>query len=375
MMKPFKGILFSTLLLSCVSSWAGYFDNSLTSITQYKMTSGMPSTDEVTDEWFESAFKEEIVFETQEVRYRSPVFKDFSIDISTLLSAKNDRDKLSAALKWKGITIGHEEGEAKASFISAGSNSDLFVQTGTSLPTTCTGSKYDCVERIMINSNEDVTLDYEADRIQYAFAWRQGMQSVIGVTRYVMNSPILLSRDVDPSISSTCYNSCGAGSAGRYTYANQEVWGSTIDPFGKTTSTSFYYGIDGSELRLYEASEKSTGFHSGIVGSFFVMFNNYEVESSGRQEQLINDTYGTDFEKAEDFSSDLILSFEFNLGYMWVANLTQSGSQVFAQAGVRGIWFMSDSLADDPGSENQYVIDEFSGSDYNGWYVGIGANF
>ncbi|MGB3666247.1 MAG: hypothetical protein WA963_04755 [Bermanella sp.] len=55
--------------------------------------------------------------------------------------------------------------------------------------------------------------------------------------------------------------------------------------------------------------------------------------------------------------------------------MTQSGSQVFAQAGVRGIWFMSDSLADDPGSENQYVIDEFSGSDYNGWYVGIGANF
>lgn len=365
-----------TLLVLMVSSlsWAGYYDQSLTSITQYQMTSGMPSTDEVTDEWFETAFKDEIVFETQEVRYRSPVFKDFSIDFSTLLSAENDRDQLSAALKWKGITIGREEGEAKAEFINA-STDDLFVQAGTSLPTTCTGSEFDCIEKIMITSNEDAKLEYEMDRIQFAFSWDDGIQSVFGITRYELNAPILLSRKVDPDISSSCFNSCGAGSGGRYTYEDVEAWGSTIDPFGKTTSTSFYYGIDASEYRLYQAANQNLGFHSGIVGSFFILLNNYEVESSGRQEERINELYGTDFEKAEDFSSDLILSFEFNLGYMWIANITSGGSQIFAQTGLRGIWFMSDSLADDANNENTYVIDEFSGSDYNGWYIGVGATF
>lgn len=355
-------------------SWSGFYDNSLTSITQYQMTSGIPSTDEVTDEWFETAFKEEIVFETKEVRYRSPVFKGFSIDLSTLVSAENDRDKLSAGLKWKGITIIHETGEAKASFINA-NNSDLYVEAGANLPTGCSGTGSSCIEKIMITSDEDIKLDYVADKIQFAFNWDDGIQSVVGVNRYKMNSPILLSRKADPNISSSCYNGCGAGSLGFHTYENQEVWASTIDPYGKTTSTSFYYGIDASEVRLYEASNQSSGFHSGIVGSFFVLLNNYEVESSGRQEQLINDLYGTDFDKADKFSSDMILSFEFNLGYMWVANVTSGGTQLFAQTGIRGIWFMSDSLAEDADYKYSYVIDEFSGSDYNGWYLGVGANF
>lgn len=372
-MKLKSFVFFYLALFTSTLSWGDFYDKSLSSITQYQMTSGMPSTDEVTDEWFETAFKEEIVFETKEVRYRSPVYKGFSIDVTTLVSSENDRDKLSAGLKWRGITIIHETGEAKASFINANTNSDLYVQAGQSLPTVCSRSKYSCLEKIMITSNEDIKLDYVADKVQFAFAWNAGMQSVVGFNRYEMNSPILLSRKIDPNISSTSYSP--SNPLGTYTYQDQEVWGSTIDPYGKTTSTSFYYGIDGSEVRLYEAFNKGAGFHSGIIGSFFILLNNYEVESSGRQEQLINDLYGTDFDKADSYSSDLILSFEFNLGYMWVANVSSGGAQIFAQTGVRGIWFMSDSLAEDANDKNSYVIDEFSGSDYNGWYFGIGANF
>jgi len=365
-----RGLLAAALFAASATSMAGYYDNSLTTFTQYHMRSGLPATTEVTDDWFDGAFTEKIVFETDEVRYRSPVFKDFSIDVSTLLTAKNDREQLSAALKWKGITVSYEEGEARGKFVSASGD---FVNAGSSLPTNCLGSEYSCVEKIMINSNQDVTLEFTGNKIQYGFNWDQGVQNVIGISSYEMNSPILLSRKVDPEISG--YSYVTSQQKTRYTYANQETWGSMIDAKGVTKSTSVYFGIDGSEYRLYQASIRNETFHHGLVGSYFLMANSYSVESSGEQELLLNTQYGTDFSTAEKFTSDLILSMEFTVGYMAVLTLGHGGTQLFAQAGIRGIWFMSDSLADDPNSENKYVIDEFSGSDYNGIYFGIGGTF
>ncbi len=370
-----RTLVVSGLATLSISSIAGYYDNSLTTYTQYSMRSGMPATDEVTDDWFEGAFTEKIVFETNEVRYRSPVYKGFSIDLTTLLSAKNDREKMNAALKWKGITISHEDGEAKGKFISAFDSSSKFVNAGSTLPSNCKDSKYSCVEKIMINSSEAITLEFSGNKIQYAFNWDKGIQNVVGYSTYEMNSPILLSREVDPTISSSCYSSCGAGSGGRHYYANTETWGSMIDAKGVTTSTSYYFGIDASEYRLYQASSTGELFTHGVVGSFFMMANSYSVKSSGEQEALLNSLYGTNFETAANFSSDLILSMEFNLGYMGVLTLSKGGTQLFAQAGFRGILFMSDSLADSPSFEDEYVIDEFSGSDYTGVYMGVGGTF
>lgn len=356
--------------MSAVSfgSVAGYYDNSLTSFTQYNMRSGMPATTEVTDDWFDGAFTEKIVFETKEVRYRSPVYKDFAIDVSTLLTAENDREKLSAALKWKGITVSFEDGEAKGKFINAYGTKGDFVNVGTALPTKCTGSEYSCITKIMITADQDVSLTFTGNKIQYGFNWDQGMQSVIGYSSYEINSPILLSRKVDPEVR---YSSSGNQQVSNY--RNQETWGSMIDAKGITKSTSYYFGMDGSEYRLYQAYLNNDVFHHGFVGSFFMMANSYTVESSGEMEELLNATYGSDFDKASDVDSDIILSMEFNVGYMGV--LTLEGTQIFAQAGIRGIFFMSDSLADDANYESSYVIDEFSGSDYTGVYFGVGGSF
>ena len=369
--KYIQILLLSSISIASFNAQAGYYDNSLTTFTQYNMRSGMPNTDGPTDEWFENAFTDEIVFETNEVRYRSPVYKDFSIDMSTLLSAENDREKLSAALKWKGITVSFEEGEAKGKFINVYGTEGNFVNQGTRLPTRCTGSKWSCVEKIMINSNQEVKLEFSGNKIQYAFNWNEGLQSVVGYSTYEINSPILLSRKVDPEISGYSTSNSQQVSI----YRNTETWGSMIDANGVTKSSSFYFGMDGSEYRLYQASTSGQILHHGFTGSFFVMANSYSIESSGEQEEYMNTQYGQDFSKAEDFSSDMILSFEFNLGYMGVLTLGAGGTQVFAQAGIRSIWFMSDSLADDPSYESEYVIDEFSGSDYNGLYFGVGGTF
>lgn len=374
-MKTTLSLCLMALLTSQVS-WAGsYFDQSLTSISQYKLTAGTPNTDEVTDEWFEGAFEDAIKYDTQEFSFRSPRFKDFSIDFTTLLNAGNDREKISAALKWKGIKISHESGSAKGKFITPNSNDELFVNVGTALPRSCVGYwAGTCVEKIMIEGGKEVEMEFEGNKLQYTFAWEGGMQKVIGISQYDVQTPLLISRKVD--VDSTVRYSSGGTET--HTYTDTELWGSVIDSKGEVSSTSIYFGMDGTELRLIEAYENNKRFHHGFVGSMFTMITAQSFKSSGEQEQLLSELYGIEIDKAEDFesTSEAVFSFEFNLGYQMVFQIDRvSKSQAFIQAGIRGVWLFSDTFADEPSSESTYVIDEISGDTYNGYYVSVGSNF
>ncbi len=373
-MKYNFALCLMALLVSNLS-WAGeYFDQSLTSISQYKLTAGTPNTDEVTDEWFEGAFEDAIKYDTQEFSFRSPRFKDFSIDFTTLLNADNDREKISAALKWKGIKISHESGSAKGKFITPNSNDDLFVNVGDTLPRRCVGySAGDCLEKIMIEAGKEVEMEFEGNKLQYTYAWDGGMQKVIGISQYDVQTPLLLSRKVDPD-SNVSYSSGNE----THNYKGTELWGSVIDSKGEVTSTNIYFGMDATELRLIEAYENNKRFHHGFVGSMFTMLTTQSFKSSGEQEQLLSETYGIEIDKAEDFDSTsaAVFSFEFNVGYQLVFQIDRtSKSQAFIQAGIRGVWLFSDTFADEPSSESTYVIDEISGDTYNGYYVSVGSNF
>ena len=373
-MKHNFALCLMAMLISQVS-WAGtYFDQSLTSISQYKLTAGTPNTDEVTDEWFEGAFEDAIKYNTQEFSFRSPRFKEFSIDFSTLVNADNDREKFSAALKWKGIKISHESGSAKGKFITPSNNDDLFVNAGTSLPRTCVSYwAGTCVEKIMIEAGKEVEMEFEGNKLQYTFAWEGGIQKVVGISQYDVQTPLLLSRKVDAD-STVRYPSGNE----THTYTDTELWGSVIDSKGQVTSNSIYFGMDATELRLIEAYDRNKRFHHGFVGSVFSMITQQSFKSSGEQEQLLSELYGIEIDKAKDFvsTSEAVFSFEFNLGYQVVFQIDRtSKSQGFIQAGIRGVWLFSDTFADEPSSESTYVIDEISGDTYNGYYVSVGSNF
>jgi hypothetical protein len=350
-----------------------YYDQSIVSFSQYNMASGMPDTDAVIDDWFEAAFEDEIRYDTQEFTFRSPRYKDFSIDVSGLLSAENEREKYSAGLKWKGIKFSLESGSAKGKFISNFSQNETFVDAGTSLPTTCNGTtEYDCLERVMIHGGEEVEMTFEGTKIQYAFRMKDGVQSVFGYSKYNIETPILLSRKLDPNVT-PIGNSNGNQVV---SYDDKELWQSVIDANGKTEISSLYFGMDGTERQLINAYNRNQPISSGPVGSFFCMLSSIEVESSGEQETYLNETYDVEINKAQDYISDLLLTFEFNLGYMVTFMYDRtSKSQGFLQAGVRGVWFLTSSLGDDPAYESSYVIDEFSGDSYNGYYLTAGATF
>ena len=373
-MKLFHATALLLMLSHSLSTMAnGYYDQSLISFSHYNMASGLPATDDVIDDWFESAFESEIRYETQEFSYRSPRYKDFSIDLSGLLSAENEREKYSAALKWKGIKFSLENGSAKGTFINNFYQNESFVNAGTSLPTQCNETtEYDCLERIMIHGGEEVEMSFEGSKIQYTFSWQDNIQNVVGYAKYNIETPILLSRKLDPDVS---YIGNRNGNQ-LVRYNDKELWQSVIDAKGKTEMTSIYFGADGTEMQLINAYNYNRPINSGPVGSFFCMLTSVDVESSGEQEAYLSETYDVDIKKAESFSQELILSFEFNLGYM-VAFMYDpiSKGQGFLQAGIRGVWFMSDSLGDEANSESSYVIDEISGDSYNGYYLTAGATF
>ncbi len=368
-------VFIAALLMAQLSNAGSYYDKSLTSIAQYRLTAGTPNTDEVTDEWFEGAFVDAIKYDTQEFSYRSPRYKDFSVDFTTLLNAGNDREKFSAALKWKGIKISHETGSAKGQFITPNGSNDLFVNAGDALPTRCVAYwAGDCVDKVMVEAGKEVEMEFEGNKLQFTFAWQEGMQSVMGISTYDVQTPLLLSREVD--VDSTVRYSSGGTET--HTYKDTELWGSVIDSKGEMSSKAVYFGIDASELRLIEAYENNKIFHHGFVGSIFTMISEQSFKSSGEQEQLLSDLYGIEVEKAEDFvsSSEAVFSFEYTFGYMLVFQIDRnSKSQAFIQAGVRGVFLFSDTFADEPYSESRYVIDEISGDTFNGYFVSMGSNF
>lgn len=350
-----------------------YFDQSLISVSQYNMSNSMPDTDDFTDEWFKGAFEDEIRYETQEFAYRSPRYKDFSIDIGGLLTAENEREKYSAALKWKGIKYSFENGSAKGTFINNFYKNETFVDAGSTLPTQCNEStEYDCLERIMINGGEEIEMSFQGQKIQYTFSWEDNIQNVVGYAKYNIESPILLTRALDPDIS---YIGNRNGNQ-LVRYNDKELWQSAIDGHGKTEMTSLYFGMDASEVQLINAYKNNKSISAGPVGNVFCMLTNVTIESSGEQEAYISETYDVEINKAQEFTQEFILSFEFNLGYMVTFMYDPiSKKQGFIQAGVRGIWFLSDSHADDAKYESTYVIDQFNGDSYNGYYLTAGATF
>lgn len=350
-----------------------YFDQSLISVSQYNMSNSMPGTDDFTDEWFKGAFEDEIRYETQEFAYRSPRYKDFSIDIGGLLTAENERERYSAALKWKGIKYSFENGSAKSTFINNFYKNETFVNAGSALPTQCNETtEYDCLERIMINGGEEIEMSFQGQKIQYTFSWEKNIQNVIGYSKYNIDSPILLTRALDPDVS---YIGNRNGNQ-LVRYNDKELWQSAIDSHGKTEMTSLYFGMDASEVQLINAYKNNKPVSAGPVGNVFCMLTNVTIESSGEQEAYLSETYDVEINRAQEFTQEFILSFEYNVGYMVTFMFDPiSKKQGFIQAGVRGIFFLSDPHADNPKYESTYVIDQFNGDSYTGYYLTAGATF
>lgn len=366
---------FSRLLcvLFCISpliSWAAevsYYDRAATSISQYKMSPVLAE-----GEWANNAFEDGIEYNTQEITFRSPRFKDFSINFTTLLNASNDREKINAMLDWGGIQISHETGSAEAVLTSNSESGDDIVFAGDNLPSFCDSNfRGDCIDKIMIEPGKEISMSFEGSKIQYTWLIKQGgIRSVIGYQSYSIETPLLIKKGAEVPYRSMVIRNGKAV----HPYYDQYVWTSMIDSKGKAKTSGMYYGIDARELRIAEAYDNNMNFHHGLNGSFFVVFSSTSLVSSGEQEQLINDLYGEDFDKAPDYDTDLSMAFEFSLGYSAAIRLSRADKNyLFTEAGVRGFFYANENFSDDAGAI--YEIADYTGNFYRGYYFSVGATF
>lgn len=347
---------------------ANGFESSIISMTEYTLDGTKPGGEH--EIWVEDNFSEPVVYNVKEWRFRSPTSEPFSVDFSGFKDAENEREQLKALFNWHGIVLSVEEGSA-TNTIKENFSSDNQVVMGDALATSCLGSAYNCIDKVAVVPGTAVNQDYQMLRVAYSWV-NQGMLSMVGIMHWKYDFPALLSRSVY-DVDSTR----GSWSSNKRKYwqhfEDTETWGSIIDPNAQFSFKGLFFGTDAATYRLNQARYSGEEFHYGFTGRMFTYLGNYTVTSSGQSEQLLNETYGTDFDTAEEMS-ELTLGFDFNLGVMGVITIPQA-AQIFVEAGIRANGALVDSDGELPSSKHRYEFESMGVTKFQGTYLSAGVSF